>query len=885
MHDFFKSKISALFLAQNQHDEQCFLKKFRDAFAHSINIIHLNTVDEIINYICSNIPDIIFISLLSNSEKIIDIIESIRRINPEIPIMTVGSKEHEQNAIESIRHGAQDCIFLEGFEQKKLLRAIHYAIERRRLATDASKIRTKQLKAIIESVSDGVLIVSSKKEVLFMNPIAEHLLCKSDSNLVGKPCPVPFDITKKLEYSPTNDDSIHLEISTSLLPWEDEEAGYCVTLHDVTDHKKLQAKLQKASSLKDEFIAHMSHELRTPMNGIIGMTSLLAESNLTDYQKEYLDVIKTSSENMLAMINDLLDLSKIEANRLAIDKVTFSLKNLIDECLDIFTKQVNDKNIILSSFYSADAPEYIKSDPSRIKQIIVNLISNAIRHTDYGYVKVKALHSFDHLQIIVEDTGSGIAEIYQDQLFKPFTQLSTLPEKRQGGTGLGLVICKKLANLLKGNIQLVKSTRNGTQFSLSLPSSCKINKPNTKKAKCSKKFIFYCKDDTLYSLVKEIFELQNFAIERAISAHQVLKEIGKYSHIMIDDAISDWIDIINSIRNINKNIPTTLFTKPNTENNPPLHEVNFSTILKNPLKQSDILKILHEHIDGKLISANFSEKEKFAVATQNYVPKLITGTVLIAEDNITNQKVIAAMLTHLGLQAKTVSNGYEAIEACRTFQYDAILMDCRMPFLDGYHAAKKIRKLSKYYERIPIIAVTAETSRNNKTKFHENGMDGCLIKPVNIDALRKVLTAKIVDHNSNFFSIESTSNENKVTLIDENVLDTLKRVGLKCGSDLLNDVLNIFKKEFPSNVQKLKSAIQDENWQEVENIAHKLKGSARNIGGILLAEKCRKIEELCSSAKMSKISNRLIYEIEKCFDDVSAFLQEYQNQAIKSKVG
>ena len=869
-----RSKIKVLILGEDSEFSKKISSLLADDESRSRNICQVVNLQQALAHLKDSTPQIIFTSL--STLNIIEAIKNIRKATTDTPVIALGRKGEEKLAMEAVKSGVQDCIFFESFEDQNLYQTVQFAIERRRIASEIDRAHQSQLKSVIEGVSDGVMILSAEKITIFVNPAAERILNAPITELMGKSPPISFELGSKICQTLEQDNKKkHLEISTSLLPWDDGEAGFCITIHDVTEHKLLQDQLKNASNLKDEFIAHMSHELRTPMNGIVGMTSLLEESGLNKNQLEYTKTIKKSSSNMLEMISDLLDLSKIEAGRLHIENTTFNLRSLIEDTFDIFAADTKKKGIILSNYYPSNVPSYVQTDSSRLRQIIVNLLSNAIRHTDNGFVRIETNLIDNKIQLAIVDSGIGIPRELQNQLFKPFNQLSSSPEKRQGGTGLGLVICKKISNLIGGDVYLKSSSSKGSIFCVDIPTSIKKSSSSLKKSRS--KIHCLIKNKSILESIKMSFKSYGYD---TVELEKNPAEEPKI--IVVEDEFNPDPNYIGELRS---QYPKSLILLLIESQASIPKDFGCYLLPKNPLKQSQVLKYIKALKHGKTPTHSSSSPsiKDHEFSKYNEVDQNIDGRVLVAEDNITNQKVIASMLTKIGLNVDTVANGKEAIEACKMMKYDCILMDCRMPLVNGFDATRSIRSISDHYEDIPIIAVTAEAFKNNEHKCKSYGMDGCLIKPVDLNALRKLLKSKLVDRNSNFFYIRKKDDSNLV-LIDEEVLETLLRVGEKCGNNLLSEVVGIFKHEFPQILEDLEKTSLG-NPEEIENLAHKLKGSARNIGASRLAGKCGDIESIATNQTALKHLASETAEIRECFFEVCAFLDNYLEHSNSSKVG
>jgi signal transduction histidine kinase/DNA-binding response OmpR family regulator/streptogramin lyase len=506
---------------------------------------------------------------------------------------------------------------------------------------------------------------------------------------------------------------------------------------------------EQANQAKSIFLATMSHEIRTPMNGVIGMASLLADTSLTAEQQEYTEIIRTSGESLLGVINDILDFSKIESGKMELEEKDFDLRTCIEEVLDLFADKAAGIGLDLIYQLDNDVPNQVAGDSLRLRQVLLNLVGNAIKFTQHGEIFVgvhmnKKEGSRLELGFEVRDTGIGIPEDKLNRLFKAFSQVDASTTRKYGGTGLGLAIAEKLIGLMGGRIWIESTVGKGTTFFFTLQTILSSKPVQTyvhynMSGLEGKKVLVVDDNSTNRHILKNQLELWKLEPTLAFSGKQALEILSKNHgfHLVLTDMQMpemDGLQLGKAIRKLYPDIPIVLLSSIGDERNEQYTRV-FSSVLSKPVKQSML---------SRSILAEFRKHDISLAPEQKAKQKLHEDFalryplhILIAEDNPVNQKLAIRVLSKLGYQSDVASNGIEAIEAFTRSKYDLIFMDVQMPDMDGLEATQKIRALPGIQPM--IIAMTANAMQGDREQCIKAGMDDYISKPVNLDELVRII--------------------------------------------------------------------------------------------------------------------------------------------------
>nr|CAA6800457.1 MAG: Multi-sensor hybrid histidine kinase [uncultured Thiotrichaceae bacterium] len=665
--------------------------------------------------------------------------------------------------------------------------------EREQLSRDLQTSQTKT-RAIVDSILDAIIVIDHRGIIIETNPAVldvfgytqEEIIGKNVSSLMSDDQAKYHDQhlagqiktggqgylgkVRQLEAKRKDGSCFPIELAVNEAHVQDSIL-FTGVVRDITQRIEAETELAEAhekalqsTRMKSEFLANMSHEIRTPMNGVIGMSTLLLDSGLNPAQKDLTNTVLHSAESLLRIINDILDVSKIEAGKLTINNSKFHLLTVIEGVVDLLGDQAYGKNIELAYFISPEVPAIINSDPIRIRQILINLINNAIKFTNRGYVVLSVsapeTDADTHQATLcfeVHDSGSGIPLDAQETLFKAFTQVDGSSTRQHGGTGLGLTICKRLAHLMDGEIGLRSKHGKGSTFWTTIQVEVVEDARPHPELPNNLSILLLGNNLTLNNYYEQ--QLQDWNLTPVITNTlnqllSALEENNSFSVVALDaDMVyhkpEHPLGMLSVIKAIRESSQSSIMVYGSSKQLEPLRGIELGRhvhILPKPLKHSMILDTilrLNTPQDSKkkrvepAVATNQGTAKKPTIPTQAVSQKIVDARILLAEDNLVNQKVAIAMLQKLGYQhIDHAANGKEALKAVQNKSYTLVLMDCQMPEMDGYEATRSIRQLEdEQYQKLPILALTAHTMKGDDEKCYAAGMNDYLSKPVRIDEL------------------------------------------------------------------------------------------------------------------------------------------------------
>jgi two-component system, sensor histidine kinase and response regulator len=764
-------------------------------------------------------------------------------------------------------------------------------ITERKRSDQIIRQQNQYLEALVSNSPVAIITLSPQYEILSCNPAFEQMFGFSRGEVIGQ------NLDHLLSKDGLHSDSVSLsekvirgefvkamikrrkkdgaklDIEALGVPLviENETIGVLWLYHDITQLEQARQEAEKADRAKSEFLANMSHEIRTPMNGVIGMIELMLGTELTNEQYDLLLGARESADALMSLLDSILDFSKIESGQIQLDNTTFYLHDIVEGVAQTFASRAETKGLEIASYISADVPTSIIGDPGRLRQILVNLVQNAIKFTEHGEVLIrteKDRETEDHmtLRFSVIDTGIGIPKNRQNNVFERFVQADSSTTRKYGGSGLGLAISKQLVELMGGHIGVKSEPGSGSVFWFTVS----LQKPPSPEALPEEKFsnfkglrvLIVDDNSTNRKIFTRMLEGLECRITTVASGTDVMSTLFRglltndpYQLILLDMQMPgmDGEQTLRAIRQeqLTSDVKVIILTSRGRSNElKSLKELGYSGYLLKPVRQIELREIIESALGKRKPAESKKDKDNIRASVRKSTYNL---HLLLAEDNDMNQKMTRVLMTRWGHRIDMVSNGLEALNAARANEYDLIFMDVQMPDMDGFEASRKIRDFEGSTRHTPIIAMTAHALSGDKQRCLDAGMDDYVTKPLNSDAV-----FNLIEHWAEKLGCQPVAQPAQplpspqgTPIVEENqppaeelILDVNQALPrFSQDWEFYTSSLNEFIEDLPGKLAEMQNSLHNHNGEVLARQAHNLKGVAANFGAMQLSSLAKLLDE------------------------------------------
>jgi PAS domain S-box-containing protein len=911
--------IRILLIEDNPGDALLVRENLAEAAPGDFTVAHVRRLQEGLALIDEGGLHAVLLDLSLPDSQGLATFQVVKARNDQIPVIILSGLDDENVALEAVSAGAQDYLIKGNTHPDVLARSIQYAIERRRIQDrlQQSEAVARKLALVASRTDNAAIITDADGRIEWVNEAFTRLCEYTLDEVVGQSL-AAFLQDGLADSAAAELVSEHLRrkegFQIDLV--KDSKSGrkYWVAVDvqpvradsgevinsialaiDITQRKQVEQALREAKEaaetanrVRGEFLANTSHEVRTPLNGVIGMLELLLDTRLDESQQDYALTAKKSAHSLLSILNDLLDLAKVEAGKFAIETVEFNPRELMEDVVDLLALQAQQKELRIYCCVPAVLPERLIGDPLRIRQILVNLVGNAVKFTDLGEVVLEVelpslSESQANVRFSVRDTGIGIPLDRQAAIFESFTQADGGITRRYGGTGLGLTICVHLSRLMGGRIDLESIPGTGTCFNLdlTLPVPPAAAAPPPPRVLDRLHVLVIDPNATSRRLLSEHIRSWGGRPEMAANVDDAVKLVKSarredpFRLAIIDSELSDddrlhWINERRADARLAV-VPVLLLHSPRTSAEKTWARLFDATLVK-PVRRSTLLSAM-----VRVLDTDESTPARPAVVVP---PPKLSHRVLVAEDFDLNRKVIAQTLVMMGCQVDAVSNGLEAVEANDNGEFDVILMDVQMPVMDGLAATAEIRRREADRGRhTPILAYTAHAMEEERQRCLDVGMDGYLSKPLLQSDLYKALSQWTPVRLPAFATVEAPSNAMaKTSAGDTGFRFADLRETYGGGDGFVHDLLTSFLTHAPAAIADIEKSLAAGDVARAAAEAHGLKGISLTIGASALAAAGQQLEAACRGANLTSARSSLA-EIVQQWADLKPHLERSLNRS------